>query len=217
MWPPDITLSIHLPRSLGWCLPWCLGCSPEAAGRESNPGNGDGGDQEATKNYDKKNNRESVNQPPCGDIRNYMGILGSSGGRWHAQAAGGSHEGLAVAGGEANVLPLPKGLLHIHRYRWIQTLYILKRVSFTRLIWHPFTSSLQILHRRWMQFKLKPKYLFTLTVGLQHKDFVDQCVQKVCFWNLQEYFFTTCLPCNLFNKNGLGFGISPYFNYEACS
>ncbi len=27
----------------------------------------------------------------------------------------------------------------------------------------------------------KPKYLLTLTVGLKQKDFVNQCVKKVCF------------------------------------
>lgn len=27
---------------------------------------------------------------------------------------------------------------------------------------------------------IKPKYLLTLTVGLKQKDFVNQCVQKVC-------------------------------------
>lgn len=62
---------------------------------------------------------------------------------------------------------------------------------------------------------LKPKYLLTLTVGLKQKDFVNQCVQKVCFWNLQEYIFRSCLPCDLFNK-GLGFRGSSFFNYEGC-
>ena len=61
---------------------------------------------------------------------------------------------------------------------------------------------------------LKPKYLLTLTVGLKQKDFVHQCVQKVCFWNLQEYIFRSCLPCDLFNKKGLRFRVSFSFNYE---
>ncbi len=54
---------------------------------------------------------------------------------------------------------------------WIQGLTSHKNIM---------TSPLLLLIDVWQDLPHRPKYLLTLTVGLKQKDFVNQCVQKVC-------------------------------------
>lgn len=54
----------------------------------------------------------------------------------------------------------------------------------------------------------------TLIVGVKQFFYVDQCVRKVCSYNLQAYIFRSSLPCGLFNEKGLGCRVNSFSDYE---